>query len=573
MMDPNPHPNRTRRPRQGIGRAGTIAALCGIGFVILVGGAVFAARSVTNTSDNAASLSTPQWATVRMEPIPITVVAEGDLAAKDQLDIINLIDHPDDERIEAIVEEGTWVEKGDWLYTLSAPGLVSDRDAQISKVREAEAELEEAKRNLEIEKDTAASAEAKAYLTLELAELAHKQWERGQHPQEVRDLNLALEKAQRELEQATRELAFSKELFDKDFISRSELEEDEIRLIEAKNGMETAKLNIEVYEKYEKTKSEKEKLSDIAQAKEELGRTKRKNLNRLELMRAKIDSEKNELKQRVTRLADLERMVGNLEVEAPRSGMVFYASTIGTGWERRWKIRPGAGIRGGFRVMVLSNTSQMVATLYVHESRINEVKVGQEVTIQVNARPEELFTAKVTGKKNSAVQSGSNNPHLRQYEVLAEMPADLGEGIQPGMNCNGVIQIREIPSALAVPIQAIHTEGDDHFVFTEAQGGKVRKQAIRMGGASDTLVQVTEGLNEGARVLLRNPQPGELVNEPFVPLPELAAEPTTVSNEIANTPSPDKPLRAKDELAADSPEARAERRKERKAKKKLLQGG
>ena len=71
---------------------------------------------------------TPQWAEVRMVQIPVTVVAEGDLVAKDQVDIMNLIDHPDDETIAAIVEEGTWVEQGDWLYTLHAPGLVSDRD-------------------------------------------------------------------------------------------------------------------------------------------------------------------------------------------------------------------------------------------------------------------------------------------------------------------------------------------------------------------------------------------------------------------------------------------------------------
>ncbi len=461
----------------------------------------------------------PQWAVVRKEVIPVTVVAEGDLVAKDQVDIINLIDHPDDETIESIVEEGSWVKEGEWLYTLTAPGLVSDRDEWQSRVREAEAEAEEARRNLEIEKDTAASAEDQARLTLELAKLSHQQWLKGTHPQRVRELDLALEKAKRELEQATRELGFSKELFEKDFISRTELEEDEIALIEAEDALETAKLAIEVYNSYEKVKSEKEMLSDITQAEDELDRTIRKNENRIKLMEAQIESQQNELAQRQTRLADLERMVGNLTVHSPRDGMVLYASTIGYGWERWRTIRPGAGLRGGSRVMVVTNTKQMIANLYVHESRINEIQEQQPVSIKVNARPDEVFNATIIDKKNSAVQNNNGNPHLRQYQVLAEMPPNLGDDIRPGMNCSGEIYIRRIPETLAVPVQAVHTEGGEHFVYVEAERGKVRRQFIEMGGASETLVQIKSGLEIGARVLLRNPQPGEVLPESLEPKP------------------------------------------------------
>lgn len=503
--------------------ASRLKPLVAVGLVAAVVVAVVAVVAMRSGGGGGVIDSAPQWAEVRMQPIPITVVAEGDLVAKEQVDIINLIDHPDDETIESIVEEGTWVKEGDWLYTLTAPGLVADRDEWVSRVLEAEAELEEARRNLEIEKDTAASAASKAKLELELAHLAYQQWELGTHPQMVRDLGLAKEKAQRELEQATRELAFSKELFEQDFISRTELEQDEIRLIEAENAMETAKLNIEVYEKYEKVKQEKEVLSDIDQAKGELERTVRKNENKIKLLEAKIESESNELAQRKTRLADLERMVANLEINAPESGMVIYASTIGQGWEKYRIIRPGAGLRGGQRVMVLSDTSRMLANLYVHESRINDIAKDQEVSIRVNAQPDEVYSARVIGKKNSAIQSNSGNPHLREYQVLVEMPAGLGDDIRPGMNCSGQIYIREIPEALAVPIQAVHTEGREHFVYVQAEGGKVRRQSIVLGGASDTLAQIKAGIEAGSRVLLRNPRPGELLREP-AGKPEAVAE-------------------------------------------------
>jgi len=508
MYERSINPSRTR----GATRPAVLVAVIAVLALAVVGGGWWAVQAVGGSgSSDASPDARAQWAPVRRVAIPVTVVAEGDLVAKDQVDIINLIDHPDDETIESIVEEGTWVQEGDWLYTLSAPGLVADRDEQLSRVREAEAEVEEAKRNYEIEKDTAASARDQAQLTLELAELAFNQWEQATHPQSVRDLNLAYETAERELEQAKRELGFSKELYAEDFISRRELEDDEITLIEAENAFETAKLAIEDYNNYEKVKMQKELRSDIEQAQQELARTIRKNENKLKLLEATIESELNELSQRETRLADLQRMVDRLEIHAPRDGMVIYASTIGVGWEKYRTIRPGAGLRGGSRVMVLSNTSQMIANLYVHESRINDIEPGQKVSIKVNARPDDMFNATIVGKKNSAIQNNSGNPHLRQYQVLAELPPNLGDDIRPGMNCSGEIYIREIPKALAVPIQAVHTEGGAHFVYVEADNGKVRKQPITMGGSSDTLVQVKDGLETGTRVLLRNPLPGEVL--------------------------------------------------------------
>jgi len=509
------------RPRRspahrGAVRGGALALIAGVAVLGLavVGWLVFGTSG--GLSDDSDS-DTPQWETVRYEPIPIKVVADGDLVAKDHVDIVNVIEHRDDERIKRIVEEGTWVEEGDFLYELSAPGLVTDFEEQVARVREGEAGLDEAKANLEIEIETAASLEAKAELALELAMLSHKQWEQGTHPQKVRDLELALEKAQRELEQAERELKFSQELFDQEFISRTELEQDEIRLIEAQNAMETAKLDIRVYGEYEKVKSEKEMLSDIKQAEDELRRTKSKNKNKLKLLEAKVVSQENELIQLRSRMEELDRMTDAMIVHAPVAGIALYSSTVGNRRERWYPMRAGAEVRGGWRVMVITNTKEMLVNLYVHESRINDIRPGQKVSVTVNAKPDEIFTATVIEKKNSAMQENNSNPHLRQYQVIAEMPGNLGEGIRPGMNCSSEIFIREIPKALAVPIQSVHTEGDTHFVYVPAEEGKVRKQPIEIGGSSDTLVQIKSGVEEGVRVLLRNPRPGELLRDQPVP--------------------------------------------------------
>ena len=375
----HPRKDTTRsRPRgpaswRGIAQIWVLATLGVVGASALAGGGWWLISSAQGDSGASAN-SNPEWAVVSRQDIEVKVFAEGDLVAKRFTDVFNVIEHPGDERIREIVEEGTWVDEGDWLFTLTSPSLVSDYEEWVSRVREAEADLSEAQQNRLIEEDVAASALAAAQLDLELARLAYDQWESGTHVQRINDLNLALEKAERELEQAQREVELSRELHAQEFISQTELDDDEIALIEAESALATAELDIQVYNQYERVMTEREMQSSITQAEDELRRTENKNQNRMDLMVAQIESESSELEQRVSRRDELQRHVEALVIHAPTDGTVFYASTIGNRRERWYPIRPGAEIRSGWRVMLLSDTSQLVANLAVHESRINLIE-------------------------------------------------------------------------------------------------------------------------------------------------------------------------------------------------------
>lgn len=485
-----------------------IAVVC---LLAVIGGSAYYMIAVRSNGSGPDTQS-PEWDTVTRRDIQVKVTAVGALVARDQYDLVNIIEHRDDPVIESVIAEGTWVQEGDWLLTLSAPSIISERDEMESRVREQEAEVEETRRNLAIEKDTLAAAEAKAHLAVELAQLAFDQWEQGTEPQKELALQLALEKAQRELEQAQRELELSKELYEQKFISRTELEQDEIRFIEAENALQTANLSIEAYQAYERVMEEKTLRSDIEEAEAELSRTLRKNENQLELLNARIDNEVNELDQRNFRLERMQRMADAVELTAPRAGLVIYGSTIGSGYDRRIPIRQGARVWGGRRILVITDTTHLQARVNVHESRIRDIRPGQQVDVRLVARPNLLLAGTVLSKSNSANVENAGNPALAEYSVLVELPPDEGEHeLKPGMSCSAEIAIRTIPNALAVPIQAVHTEGEEHFVYVPAPRGKVRRQVIEVGKASDTLVEVLGGIKDGQSVLLRNPQPGEML--------------------------------------------------------------
>jgi len=484
---------------------------------LLGGAATFAAiRFGGLGASGDAGSDDPEWAKVTQQNIKVNVVAEGELVAKQQVDVRSIIEHREDPTIESVIEEGTWVEAGDWLCTLTAPGVEADYEELESRVRQQEATVVEAERNLQIERDSAQSEEDKARLALELATLDFNRWELGTVPQRQRELDLALKKAVRELEQAQREVVFSQELFDQGHLSQSELETDEIRLLEADDALISAQQAIAIYEDYEYVKEEKEQQSSIEQAEADLAQTISRNENQLVLQEARVDNERTQLEQVKTRLERSQRYMDALVLTAPTDGLVIYGSTVAThGWERRNPIRQGATIWGGRRVVLLTDTSQMIANLRVHEAYVSQVEIGQHVDIDVTARPNEPMTATVIEKKNSANADGSGNPNISEYLVLAEMPPSEDEGLRPGMRCRASIQIRTITNALAVPIQAVQTQGEVHFVFVPASGGKIERRIVEIGGASDTLVELTSGLEEGERVLIRRPKPGEITGPPI----------------------------------------------------------
>src|SRR6185503_17165833 len=109
----------------------------------------------------------------------------------------------------------------------------------------------------------AASALEQAELKLGMAQLDISKWQKGSDPQKRRELNLALEKAKRTLVQAQRDKELSKQLYDEKFISQGELEDDEIKAIEAESALATAELDIKVYEQFTRPKEEKQALADV----------------------------------------------------------------------------------------------------------------------------------------------------------------------------------------------------------------------------------------------------------------------------------------------------------------------
>jgi hypothetical protein len=71
-----------------------------------------------------------------------------------------------------------------------------------------------------------------------------------------------------------------------------------------------------------------------------------------------------------------------------------------------------------------------------------------------------------------------------------------------------------VGDAVTVPIQAVYSEGLLRYVHVaDGAGTRFTRRPVQMGQRSDRFAEIRAGLNPGERVLLRKPEPNEIMGK------------------------------------------------------------
>lgn len=155
----------------------------------------------------------------------------------------------------------------------------------------------------------------------------------------------------------------------------------------------------------------------------------------------------------------------------------------------------------GTVLMVIADMARMQAVIDVDETDIVTVTLGQPASVRVDALPDTSFPARVTKvgyMPNSAVLSTVTQQGTTfEVEVALDSSAPT---LRPGMNVHADITTAELDSVLVIPVQAAgrrELEGSETETVFIVRDGKAVLTAIRTGRASDTEVEVLEGIKPG----------------------------------------------------------------------------
>ena len=158
----------------------------------------------------------------------------------------------------------------------------------------------------------------------------------------------------------------------------------------------------------------------------------------------------------------------------------------------------GERVEPGKRMFVVADTSTLWVRALVHERQWTAVEVadGQTVKVTVPGASVHETTAKIN-HVGATVEAES-----RSVPLVAELDNDDAH-YKPGMFVWVDLPQGQLREALAVPAAAVMRHEGKAFVFVPDGEGRFRRRGIETGIETDTLVEVTRGLEEGEEVVSR----------------------------------------------------------------------
>ncbi len=486
----------------------TTLMLGALGFAILAAIALFFLRG----GDNAGGHAGADIFVAKRGNFDITIPCSGELAAQNQIEIRNKLESR--AVITYIVPEGTFAKAGDILLTLAEEEILNKVKDAEDQVKTSEADMIAAQAAYDIAISERDSDLAKADVDVQLAELALQSWAKGELLSKRQELATALETAEINFKRMTDKFAESQRLLEDGFISKDECDRDEIELIEARAALDKAKLDQKVYEEYTFLQDQKKYESDLEQAKAERDRVKQRHDAELERLRADVESKKHQLASKRERLAIAQREHSYCKIVAPADGLVVYNTSLeGGGWRGMEEGPPQVGteLRPNERVMVLPDTTQMMAVVKVNEALSSMVKPGQRAIVTSDAVGGATMVGEVKSVGVLAEQGGWRDPNRRDYSVKIHLKGGYPAGLKPSMRCEATIYVDRVDDVLHVPVQAVFRSGGDSLVYVPAGSGYAER-LVSLGRSSELAVEVIDGLQPGDSVLLRKPALNEIVS-------------------------------------------------------------
>ncbi|HYF57668.1 MAG TPA: efflux RND transporter periplasmic adaptor subunit, partial [Burkholderiaceae bacterium] len=188
------------------------------------------------------------------------------------------------------------------------------------------------------------------------------------------------------------------------------------------------------------------------------------------------------LKVQEARVKLAEARLAKSEIRAPFDGVMGLRN-----------VSPGDFVRDGADLAVIEDIARMKVDLRLPERYFGRVRAGQAVQVSFDSLPGRTFTATLTALD---AQIDANGRALLARGTLANPDG----GLRSGMFARARVILRENPSALVVPEEALIAQGAEVFVW-KVVDGKAQRTRIETGLRRDGIVEVTAGLALGDTIV------------------------------------------------------------------------
>ncbi len=330
----------------------------------------------------------------------------------------------------------------------------------------------------------------------------------GEAKQKLRKFGDDLQVSKKELGQATTTIEGTRRLFEKGFVTRNELQRDEIAFDSSRLKVQTAETARDLFMKYDFIKLAEESLSKFADSVRDLDKARRVAVSKQAQARARLRSTQGQHTVQSRQRKELQQQLANCVIVAEKTGLVVYGGGRDEGYGGEERVREGATVRERQSIITIPDMTKMSVSVKVHESYIKKIQKGQKARITVDAYPDKVLTGEVS--KVAVLPDSQNrwmNPDMKIYNTTVTIDG-THEWAKPGLSAKVSIMVSEIPDCIYVPIQAVSAAGDKQVCYVARRTG-TETRPVTIGDFNDDFIEIRSGIKEGEMVCLRPPAGAE----------------------------------------------------------------
>lgn len=436
---------------------------------------------------------------VKPGPLVITVRGSGDVRARESRKVIPPIKRQ--AMITFLIPDGSIVASNTVVARLNTDDIERRMTDLESAVLEASNKLSSARTDLEIQGMDNTSSLKKAEQDLEAARMELQKLMQGDDPMERRNAEVKLQTAESDYARKERRYEELRSLLKEGFVTEDEVEEERLQLETAKLSVETTGIEKRLLNDYTLPLKKAAAEAALAKATTELDKARKQTQALDASKRQAVESAQRVMDRAV---ADLDRVREEMlayEVRAPGDGVLMYGNPDES-W-RRGDIAVGGNYSPGQVMMTIPNRTAMLAVINIPEADIRNIKVGQPVTVTVEALADRHFAGTVTNVAEVANAGGWWSSDVKEFKV--EVALVDGRELRPGFSCRAEIVTDAIASALYVPVNAVFREGDAFYVYPATLGSHGARTEVKIGRSSVQFVEILDSLKAGTKVYLNPP--------------------------------------------------------------------
>jgi PAS domain S-box-containing protein len=278
-----------------------------------------------------------------------------------------------------------------------------------------------------------------------------------------------LSKARHQEERAQSKLKEANLLFDNGIISKNELQRAKDELRNAKNSLVEAKENMQ-------------SIKDKADA------------QKIKIARYKLENAKSKF-ERVSNKLD------KSSIKAKVSGVVLHPILKE---DKEYSLEEGSSFKEGEILLTIGNMEGLSIASEVDEVDVQKIEPGQKVKVQGEGFSEINFQGRIDHV--STVAKSSSGMDLTVFPVRVVIPqltAEQRKKIRLGMTANMQVEVYSNPEAMMVPIDAVSSTPQGHFVrLKDPKKEKIKRIKVKPGITTMSMVEIKTGLQPGDKVVL-----------------------------------------------------------------------